>query len=242
MTLRNFSFGAAVALTMLGTGPVKAADLDPVLEDPVQDISAMPVSNVVFGSGWYARGDVAVTNAYKLGFGVPTANTFSYGLARSNDPSYSLSLGGGYAFTRYLRTDITVDFFQPQQALLYGLTCPITVTSTFCQASGRFSHYDALLNGYIDIGTWSIMTPYIGAGAGVGFGSVQAAEIGDTKTFTGHVGYQNFAFAGMAGVGVDIFPHVKLDVGYRYVNNGKVAGVEISHHEIRAGLRYMIDN
>ena len=123
MTLRKFSFGAAVALAMLGTGPVKAADLDPALEDPVQ---VMPISNVVFGSGWYVRGDAAVTNAYKLGFGLPTATTFSYGLARTSDPSYSFSLGGGYAFTQHLRADMSVDFFQPQQELLYGVTCPIT--------------------------------------------------------------------------------------------------------------------
>ena len=224
MTLRNFYFGAAVALAMLGMGPAQAADLDPALEDAPQ---VMPISNVTFGSGWYVRGDAAVTNNYLLRLALPSSATYEYGLQRSGSPSYSFSLGGGYAFTQYLRTDITADFFQPSQALLLS-------------GSGNFHQYNVLANGYFDIGTWSIATPYIGAGAGIGIDNV-LVDVYKTSS-EGRSDFMRFAFAGMAGVAFDVYPHVKIDVGYRYVNNGTIAGTELAHHEFRAGLRYMIDN
>lgn len=58
------------------------------------------------------------------------------------------------------------------------------------------------------------------------------------------------AWALMAGFGYDLNQHAKLDVGYRYINMGSysttsLAGVKstatMSAHELRAGIRYMID-
>jgi opacity protein-like surface antigen len=46
----------------------------------------------------------------------------------------------------------------------------------------------------------------------------------------------------MAGVGIDVYAHTKLDIGYRYIDNGTVIGSHVRYNEIRAGLRYMIDN
>ncbi len=46
----------------------------------------------------------------------------------------------------------------------------------------------------------------------------------------------------MAGLSFDVFPHTKLDIGYRYLNLGTVQNVRLDAHEARAGLRYMIDN
>ncbi|MGL1747212.1 opacity family porin, partial [Vibrio parahaemolyticus] len=47
--------------------------------------------------------------------------------------------------------------------------------------------------------------------------------------------FERFAFAGMAGVAFDVYPHVKIDIGYRYINNGTMAGTQLGHHELRAG-------
>jgi opacity protein-like surface antigen len=234
MTLRKFSFGAAVALAMLGTGPVNAADLDPALEDPVQDFSQMPVANVTFGSGWYVRGDAAVTNAYTMDLALPSKYTYAYDIRPTSSPSYDFSLGGGYAFTHYLRTDITADFFQPVQALLYSGSKGF--------ATGRFDQYTVLANGYFDIGTWWIATPYVGAGAGIAVDNVRDYVYRTSGNLAGRSDFERFAFAGMAGVAFDVYPHVKIDIGYRYINNGTMAGTQLGHHEVRAGLRYMIDN
>jgi opacity protein-like surface antigen len=47
----------------------------------------------------------------------------------------------------------------------------------------------------------------------------------------------NFAFALMAGVAIDVAPHVKLDVGYRFLNLGS----SVTTQEARAGLRFTPD-
>ena len=128
------------------------------------------------------------------------------------------------------------------------------------------SSYDVLANAYIDIGTWYHVTPYVGAGVGLSFGHFQTSSTyiqanntpyqvsyTDPKfgaTFSQNFDrsasgtYYNFAFAGMAGVAIDVYAHTKLDIGYRYLNLGHVAslGGTLYEHEVRAGLRYMIDN
>ncbi len=67
----------------------------------------------------------------------------------------------------------------------------------------------------------------------------------------------NLAWALMAGFSYEVFPHAFLDVGYRYLNlgnysfysnpadvtapSGMTASAPSHVHEIRFGLRYMID-
>ena len=124
--------------------------------------------------------------------------------------------------------------------------------------------FDVLVNGYVDIGHWSIVTPYVGAGVGLSFGHYSSAvayynpdgtAYNTTFTVPGagvsvhgyndarlNGNYYNPAFALMAGVAIDLLPHVKLDLGYRYTYLGKVLNATISTQEARAGLRYMIDN
>jgi opacity protein-like surface antigen len=56
----------------------------------------------------------------------------------------------------------------------------------------------------------------------------------------------------MAGVAYDLTTHTKIDVGYRYLNMGKINGVasasgasptsaKSTAQEVRIGLRYVID-
>ncbi|MDB5572173.1 MAG: porin family protein [Hyphomicrobiales bacterium] len=55
----------------------------------------------------------------------------------------------------------------------------------------------------------------------------------------------NATWALMAGVAVDVGSNAKLDVGYRFLNFGKVGtgstGPASTAHEVRVGVRYMID-
>jgi opacity protein-like surface antigen len=54
----------------------------------------------------------------------------------------------------------------------------------------------------------------------------------------------------MGGVAIDLTPHLKLDVGYRYLGLGNYTAVDssgntitkrLSAQEIRTGFRYVID-
>ena len=125
--------------------------------------------------------------------------------------------------------------------------------------------YDVLVNAYIDIGTWYRVTPYVGAGVGLSFGHYQTSAtyvqgngvpyggtFNDPQFGTQYLNYNrsgsgtyyNLAWALMSGFAVDIYDHTKLDIGYRYLNLGRIPGSSgtLYDQEVRAGLRYMVDN
>ena len=99
-----------------------------------------------------------------------------------------------------------------------------------------------LANAYVDLGTWSNITPYVGVGAGVSFHRASAPVVPDAAQ-------TKFAWAVMAGIGFGISENIKLDIGYRYVNLGRASGLlgaapfrkNYDVHEARIGVRYLID-
>jgi opacity protein-like surface antigen len=130
-----------------------------------------------------------------------------------------------------------------------------------------------LANAYVDLGNWFGFTPYIGAGVGVDV-LFQKAQVnwyeqnlvpysGTTWTdpYTGGTymanwdrsasnTYLKFAYAFMGGVSYDITDHWTIDVGYRYLNLGRISGSDalgnpttrkLDIQQVRLGFRYMID-
>ena len=195
--------------------------------------------------------------------------------------NYTASLGAGYQFNRWFRADAVFDFHQPVQSSVQGQgrecitgtagvgTAPYTYEvpyTTTCTPTlkATLKSYDALINGYVDLGTWHSITPYVGAGVGLSFGHAQTSSqyvqgnnapynITYTDAINGatysqnwdratSVQYYNLAFALMGGFAIDVFDHTKLDIGYRYVHLGSILGTNVATQEVRAGLRYMIDN
>lgn len=232
-----FALGAA----LLWAPGALAADLDPGYADVPPP---MPQQVVSFGSGWYVRGDIgAADDQYKVG-AVRDASTNGVliGIQRSNNLSYDLSLGGGYSFTNSFRADIIADFHQPTQSYASNQKC-VSVQTSACTLQGRLDRYNAMVNGYYDLGTWSIVTPYVGVGVGYAFGTLKSYLYGDPNgAYTGSIGYHGFAYAAMAGAAFDVYNHTKIDIGYRFIDEGKVQNVRLYNNEIRAGVRYMIDN
>lgn len=261
MSLRHpaLSLLAAVALLAPALSAAAAADLDEnygYAEAPQEvPVAELPQTKVEFGTGWYVRGDLGAAFLPDVSSFVPP-NTYAPVLATSNDRRvrFTGALGGGYSFNRYFRADITGEYIQPYQSL--SAAAPISCSggiggpSDQCSATmqGFVHSYSVLANGYIDLGTWSIITPYVGAGVGVGFGHYSSnVNYQDYSTniqtpIANNGNFANFAFALMAGASFDVFPHTKLDIGYRYVNLGHTQNAHLDAHEARAGLRYMIDN
>lgn len=250
------AFASAVAATLATAAlpaSALAADLDSLFV--ASPPSSMPTEPVEFGTGWYLRGDVAFARD-------SLPNVDPDGLFPANSSphnTYSLGLGGGYKFTNWFRTDVTLDYRQPESA--YN---PITFTN----ANG--GRWDVLANGYIDfgdwLGNWYGVQPYIGAGVGAAWGytkittsdpAVPCTGGGATQCFVNHIP-ASLAWALMAGFAVPIFPHAYIDVGYRYLDLGNYSffdsglwsqlsgnGVTAASHsrvnEFRVGFRYMID-
>ena len=190
-------------------------------------------------TGWYIRGDVGIAvenNAPALKIspnplkGLPsTAFNSFYNPTISTMPTFDV--GVGYQFNNWLRMDVTGEYRGGQFQALEQVGVPSKHQQYADQYRANQSSMIGLVNGYIDVGTWYGMTPYIGAGVGMarntlsGFTDTGFAYTGGGKGFpTG--GYfsdgskTNFAWALMTGIGFNVTQNVKLELGYRYLNYG----------------------
>jgi opacity protein-like surface antigen len=268
-SLKIFAVAGAVALGVSATA--SAADLGgPGLPPP----PPMDYGNKSIGSGWYLRGDIGV-GVQTLGkfeqSDVTIANNARFTSKTSENPII-IGAGAGYRFNNWFRTDVTgeyrvnssiraTDQFGPPSFL-----GPVGVaTNTY---NGNLSSFVGLFNGYIDLGTWNCLTPYIGGGIGfarnkvdgitdqgfqapLGVGGPGAATFGTAGAAT----KTNVAWALMAGVGYEVNPNLTLELGYRYLNLGKASSGnlinsvtgqvqgplkirDIDSHDIKIGMRW----
>jgi opacity protein-like surface antigen len=226
--------GLAGLLTMQA-GVAAAADMPAPLPPP-------PAPFVDLNAGWYLRGDLGY-NAGELlradaapGFTSPTDNRI--------DDGFMAGVGIGIK-TKWARTDVTVDY-----------STPMKYTGTVASSgdvSAKISATTALVNGYLDLGTWYRVTPYIGVGGGAAYVSLSDFQSAASPPFSGgDRGRWNFAYAAMAGVGYAVAPNLMVDVGYRYLNWGDVPTASdafgemtfknVYAHELRVGVRWSFDD
>lgn len=226
-----------------------AADLIPVYEAP-----EVPVE---VGSGWYLRGDIGYgwgDKSGKISYNVNSGGIDYPGDTRHPDfkDNFNFGAGVGYRFTDYLRSDITVDGFRSR----LSATDPWSAGEV--TGTADFSAISLMANGYVDLGTYSGFTPYVGAGLGYSYLNFSDLATvlpnGSQETISGSSDWR-FTYALMAGVAYDITKNMKLDVGYKYrhinggdmfngtASNGDIvtgSNGDLSTHEVRVGLRYEI--
>lgn len=239
---------AGVAL--IASSAVHAADM------PIPVIEHVPQIPVVEG-GWYLRGDIG----YKV-YEAPSANYGPLAFSReSMNNTGMIGVGVGYKFSDYLRGDITLDYEFPAK-FRGDAACPAP-----CGALGvskETAHIDVLtmlVNGYVDIGTWSGFTPYVGAGIGVSRVSTSNIKFanpdGATGSYPGDSTW-NLSWALMAGGSYAFTPNLALDAGYRYLHIGdaysksfstgggnpsyKIRYKDLAAHEFRVGVRYTFNS
>ena len=246
---------AATLITGLGVPLARAADMGM----PLDPVPAQAEQMVELGTGWYLRGDVAFTKDMlpKISSDL---NLIPDAPSRN---SWALGIGGGYKFNNWFRADATFDYLGPRKANGIGgaITCPDKYTGVAPTAilnfqtcgvgeSVRVHRFATLANGYLDLGSWSGISPYVGAGIGMSHsvtsGSVNyynPAGTAYTRTLTNpntlvtttykydvstrSKQYQ-LAWALMGGVTVDVAAHTQLDLGYRYINLGMSKGLVAS--------------
>ena len=237
-------FGAAMSATV-----AFAADLPapPVIEYE-------PETPVEIGSSWYLRGD--------LGFSVYQGGDASWVDAFHNTRNFTdmsiengwvAGIGAGYYFNEHFRADVTLDYRHDVEhdgkAVCPNPTCtPATTT----RERVNFSAWTLMANGYVDFGTYSSITPYVGAGIGVAWLNVNDYSSSGSGGFIFRDNTQtNFAWNVMAGAAFDIADNVKLDANYRFVSLGEaetkgpttgsanpVKYEDLYAHDFRLGLRY----
>ncbi|MBN9452460.1 MAG: porin family protein [Bosea sp.] len=214
-------------------------------------------------SGIYLRGDIGVgvqsVGKYYQEDVARFDGTFG---RKKEDSAFFGSVGLGYRFNNWLRFDATAE---------YRGAASIQVTDTVFNPwanvyqnntyKGDLASMVALFNGYIDLGTWNCLTPYLGAGIGYasnrisGFtdegivGPATTLGVASTSTRSG------LAWALMAGVGYEVNKNLTIEAGYRYLNLGDAQSGRINNtafsqvyaplkaknidsHDFRIGMRW----
>jgi opacity protein-like surface antigen len=240
----RISILALIAAFGLAGGTAFAADYEP----PLTVAEAPEYVPVEIGSGWYLRGDIGydINDPYDDGdFG----NSF---LDDAYD-SYPISgsVGFGYHFTDYLRADINLGYLAGDQFAFDSFTAgPITAT-----ADVRNKNWYGMLNGYVDLGTYAGITPYVGAGIGLmrsdrRFDATFDDGAGGGFSYDSHDVSYSMAYSLNAGLAYQVTPNLAIDVGYQYLSApsaeytkiNSISDYEVeeglSFHQIRVGLRY----
>ncbi len=216
----------AVFALSAASGVAQAADLDQILyATPVEQDVYKPVE---IGSGWYLRGDIAY---------VPSDNVKSrlkgydwVGEGRGDTKATAAYSGGvGYQFTDNIRGDVTLGY---RKMKISGEPVEAGI-------------WDVMANAYYDIGNFSGVTPYVGAG--LGMAKVDYKVHGPVGDFINGRDTTRLQWALMAGAAIDVTENIKFDLGYRYarISSGDAANVGsltiadkgLESHQIRAGLR-----
>ena len=216
---------------------------------------------VEIGTGWYLRGDLgysaktrgAATSFSVFSAGPPSSYTNNSFDTSRVDSDWSGSLGFGYHFTDYLRGDLTFDYtdgsFSGTSSSTQACAGVATGQCTTIDSQG-FEQYGFMANAYVDLGTFSGFTPYVGAGAGitrvswnnfvsdptcVSVGGNVCGAAGPTDTM--HPGQKSwrFTYALMAGMSYDVTKDLKLDLGYKYSKIGSGAQYGFDANSVAAG-------
>ena len=243
-------FGKSLALSTLAAAVVlvataaHAADYSPpplVIPQPIEEASA-----------WYLRGDIGFSNQSVGSLWSDNYANFNsvQNVNKSFDAAPFFGIGVGYYFNNWLRFDVTGEY--RANANFHGLDIgtlpPAACTSGAppCFADDRYtaskSEWTFLFNGYVDLGTWSNLTPFIGAGIGASrntisnFGDISAcinstscAANGGSDAFGETASKWSFAWALYAGVGYKVTKDVTVELAYRYLDLGDATTGNVSN-------------
>lgn len=255
---RMITLAASVAAPSL----VHAADLLPPPPPPL-----LPPPPVEVGGNWYLRGDVGVgildlRKTIAVDVSSPPI-PYKYGAIQDQvgDQAF-VGIGVGYQFNPWLRFDVTGEYRSKTDWRFAAEDLSYDTRGSYNLTTGKFSSVVGLANGYVDLGNWYGITPFVGAGVGFAhhmFGSVSDQGLGG---YAGGFGYgkskekTNFAWAAHAGLSYAVTPNLKLELAYRYLNMGDAeTGVvsclpacdlktvyrakELESHDIKLGMRWM---
>ncbi|TDR94922.1 outer membrane protein [Enterovirga rhinocerotis] len=241
------TFGAAQAADLLSPPP------PPPLAEPIADV----------GGGWYLRGDVGVSHYEGGKFSNPAIPNASFYGEDMGSGAFA-GVGIGYQFNSWFRMDATGEYRFSTGVKAVDRDAVGNFLG-YEKYSGNYSAGLFLVNAYFDLGTWYGFTPFVGAGIGYAHNNLRSFETSTiiVSPFGGASGgtirnksHGDLAWALHAGIGYDVTPNVKLELGYRYVNMGKArTGLvdcfcgtvkpgfhvkDIESHDIKLGMRWAL--
>lgn len=245
----------------IAIGHASAADLPPIIQQ------APPVPVEPFG-GWYLRGDIGMSNQRvgKLDNVLFAAANGLTWLDRGGfDSAPIFGVGVGYEFNRWFRADVTGEYRGKSTFHALDRYVDLALPGGFGtnDYTVRKHEWVALVNAYVDLGTWLCVTPFIGAGAGLA--NVNLTGFRDVNIPAGGVAYAgegsnwNFAWALYAGLAYKVTPGFTVELAYRYLNMGDGATgdiiaydgtnlvnnpmhfKDITSHDVKLGVRWSLE-
>jgi opacity protein-like surface antigen len=264
--MRSVKLFVAAGAASLLSSMAFAADL--AIAPPPMSYAPPPAD---FG-GWYLRGDIGMTNQRIKSLDNPDPNAALFTpVGIGFDSSMLFDVGVGYQFNNWLRADVTGQW--RGRANFHGSQ----FTDAFA-GSALVDNYTAskseavfMANGYVDLGTWWCVTPFIGAGIGTsynrisgfrddGFGNSFGAARPSSVVYAADAGKWNFAWALHAGLAYKVTQNVTVEFGYSYMNLGDATtGVnsnfgggptpqfpwtfkDITSHDLKLGVRWNLES
>jgi opacity protein-like surface antigen len=232
---------ALAGATALVSTAAAAADLPPPYQPPPVYTQAPDMG------GWYLRGDVGVgaQNFRSFDFTQTAGGPWpaSWQVVQKDIKDTFLIGGGiGYAWNNWLRFDVTGEYRADVKWKAVGSY--INFPNPGSPTPTAFDVYDAdhraivaLVNAYVDLGTWWCITPFIGAGVGGAYHTISA--LSDTGLNADGLGSSafgyapsnrntlTFAWAAHAGLAYTVSNNLKLEFSYRYLNMGSPHTAEV---------------
>jgi len=220
---------AAGAATLLSSAAF-AADMPSIMPPPPMAYAPAPAQD--FG-GWYLRGDIGMTNTQsKLHtnlYDTLPANTVWSQNGHGFDSGTLYGVGVGYQFNSWFRADVTGEYrskvsFKGTDFFMFNPGGGLAD-----EYHGGYKSWVGMVNGYVDLGTWWCITPFVGAGFGAatikttGFSDVATFPAGDPRAssyFAEGASKTNFAWAAHAGLAYKVSNNFTVELAYRYLDMG----------------------
>jgi opacity protein-like surface antigen len=229
-----------------------------------------PTPAPVYG-GWYLRGYIGMSNQSFGGLDhvlFDDPGYFEFIDKGGFDSAPIFGGGVGYKFNEWIRADVTGEYRgKASFSALDFYDTDGDLNTTDDQGTNDYTAKKSemlfLVNGYVDVGTWHGITPYVGAGIGASRNTI--SDFRDANVTTGGGGYAgdasvwNFAWALHAGVGIQVTDRMTVDLGYSYVDlgdaqTGILYGIDgncsacqpmhfkdITSHDFKLGIRYLLN-
>jgi opacity protein-like surface antigen len=264
--MRSVKFLVAAGAASLLSSMAFAADLA-IAPPPMYS----PPPPADFG-GWYLRGDIGMTNQQMKSLNNPDPNAALFTpVGMGFDSSTLFDIGVGYQFNSWFRGDVTAQW--RGRANFHGsqFSDAFVGAALVDNYSGSKSEAVFMANGYVDLGTWWCVTPFIGAGIGAsynkisgfrddGFGDSFGVPLPSSFVYAADAGKWNFAWALHTGLAYRVTPNVTLELGYSYMNlgdattgvNSNFAGTatpqfpwtmhDITSHDVKLGVRWNLES
>jgi opacity protein-like surface antigen len=233
--------GAAFAAAFTSA---QAADLGPIM----QPRQMAPVQVEEMTGGWYLRGDIGVGAQKFKEFDFHQTNAATGGAwpadwridQRDIKDTFFIGGGVGYQWNSWLRADVTGEYRADVKFKAIGsytnFPNPL-LGRAFDVYDGDHSAIVVMANGYIDLGTWFCLTPFVGAGVGAAYHRTAAVSdlginnngLGSSALGFANTDHSNWAFAWAlhAGVAYSVSNNFKMEFAYRYLNMGSADTAEV---------------